>query len=510
MVSHMEVMDNLEAAVCGRNYVDADGTVLAHPNPLFKGVIDNKVFAGQDLVDMSLAFHTNLYGDLSALMVRTQYAQSLAEPDIMASDRIWRVELLYHFLLDATVGCMCHPYTAVIVQPYDAAAAMPGDDFETYSRALISCGRLEPSRVQVPQYVKPDHIDKNITFFYTDKGEYYNLEPIEREAKRRGYTTHFTEDLQEAAEIGIYCQHATMISPNNAKFSVILLHDMSQGHDRWPGFWEVEQWSGFDIGILPGRKWTNLWVQSGGFDYANPRCGVFELGYPKSDLISDRGLIDHAKIAADRLNFKYEYTILYAPSWERYGKEDIFVKQLASLPVNLLIKQAHFPEGHGYEETIENIKAMRHMHEGKYENIYYLEPEESIMTALALCDMVVSDHSSVMAEATMFGKPSIAVTDWDTDPYTHEDVPVPMDFVIKCKKDELRVTVEALMSNPGQFEDCLSRGEDNFSNIGHVCSDILDAIEYYAFPGADENVKGEMPFMSKRVTQLYETQSFWN
>ena len=47
---------------------------------------------------------------------------------------------------------------------------------------------------------------------------------------------------------------------------------------------------------------------------------------------------------------------------------------------------------------------MRALHEGKYDNVYYIEPEESIMTALAMCDYVVSDESSVMAEALMFWK----------------------------------------------------------------------------------------------------------
>ena len=52
-----------------------------------------------------------------------------------------------------------------------------------------------------------------------------------------------------------------------------------------------------------------------------------------------------------------------------------------------------------------------------------------------MCDLVVSDESSVMAEGLMFGKMSIAVTDWlipDTTPSRFAEVP--MDYVIKCKK----------------------------------------------------------------------------
>ena len=129
---------------------------------------------------------------------------------------------------------------------------------------------------------------------------------------------------------------------------------------------------------------------------------------------------------------KYDFSILYAPSWENDGKEDDFITALASLNVNLLIKQAHWSDR--YSHIIENIRQMRALHEGKYDNVYYIEPEESIMTALAMCDLVVSDESSVMAEGLMFGKMSIAVTDWlipDTTPSRFAEVP--MDYVIKCQ-----------------------------------------------------------------------------
>ncbi len=58
------------------------------------------------------------------------------------------------------------------------------------------------------------------------------------------------------------------------------------------------------------------------------------------------------------------------------------------------------------------MEEMRLLHEGEYENVFYIEPEESIMTVLAMCDLIVSDESSAMAEGLMFGKPTIAVMDW--------------------------------------------------------------------------------------------------
>ena len=148
---------------------------------------------------------------------------------------------------------------------------------------------------------------------------------------------------------------------------------------------------------------------------------------------------------------------------------------------------------------------MRSLHEGKYDNLYYIEPEESIMTALALCDMVVSDESSVMAEALMFGKPSIAVTDWmipDQNP--PRPASVPMDYVIKCKKNDLREKVLSVMNHSEEYESILQKGRDTFSNQGNVCRDIMDAIDYYTQGGTEKS------FMSKKLEPEYQMFNMWN
>lgn len=182
----------------------------------------------------------------------------------------------------------------------------------------------------------PVSVAKEITFFYTDKGEYYNLLPIADEAQKRGYTIHFTEDIRQTAEIGIYCQHVCF--PENAKFSLILLHDMAQGHNRWPNIWEKERWDQFDIGILPGKLWAELWSQCAFWYYANPRLGAYELGYPKSDIVGSASLKMRADELRQSFSLPYDFSVLYAPSWENDEKEDDFVRALASLKVNLLIK----------------------------------------------------------------------------------------------------------------------------------------------------------------------------
>ena len=141
------------------------------------------------------------------------------------------------------------------------------------------------------------------------------------------------------------------------------------------------------------------------------------MGYPKSDTVLSDDTIHRTQELRQLLNFKYDFSVLYAPSWENDEKEDDFIRALQSLPVNLLIKQAPWPST--YPQVIDDICQMRILHEGTYKNVYYIEPEENIMVALNLCDLVVSDESSVMTEAILYNKPSLAVIDWlipDTTP----------------------------------------------------------------------------------------------
>lgn len=340
-------------------------------------------------------------------------------------------------------------------------------------------------------------VEKKIVLFYGDRGEYYNLLPIKEEAEKRGYEVRLSDNQEEKAEVGFYCGHFNMCK--NSKFSVVLLHDMAQGHNRWPNLWELERWNIYDLGVLPGKTWGELWKECGELFYANPRCGTYQFGYPKSDTVTSPELKSLIEEARNRLNMKYEKTVLYAPSWEYGEKQDDFVKALQTLPINLLIKQADWPDPSQANEIIR----MREQHAGKYENVYFLEPKESIMVALGLCDMVVSDESSVMAEALMFDKPSVAVTDWlIPDRTPPRPASVPMDYVLRCKKVQLREYVEKTLNGEIDTRDVLQFGRDIFDNRGSVCSDIMDAVDYYLGYSTDD------AFMQKKLVPNYSPLTF--
>lgn len=497
MVRELEKLQSVNICITPRNYIDSSGTIIAHSNLMRYNLNNSADLTASTLLQYSVNNNENLYENLSALMVSTAYARNIHW--IIPNHTLYAMNLilfLYQFLLsEENIRIMDSSLTSTIVKPYQDDTLLQS----AYKEFLTS---LFPQKENEISPSSNSHILNEITFFYTDKGEYYNLKPVADEALKRGYKVKYTQDLKQKAEIGVYCQH--ICYSENSKFSIILLHDLAQGHNRWPNIWEIERWNKFDIGVVPGKSWAERWSQCACLPYVNPRCGTFEFGYPKSDLSGSDALKCRADELRQQFQFKYDFSVLYAPSWENDEKEDDFVRALASLPVNLLIKQAHWSDA--YRHIINNIKQMRSMHENKYDNVYYIEPEESIMTALELCDMVVSDESSVMAEALMFHKPSVAVTDWlipDTVP--SRPASVPMDYVNKCKKVELREYVEKLASNSEYYHAILAKGDHLFSNQGQVCKDIMDAIEYYT-----TDKKTDCDFLSKKLTQKYTTCSLWN
>lgn len=498
MVWALEDISNATAAVCSRNIVAPDNTLIAHPYPSYQAALKDTSFNGSTFLQFCIDKNINLYGNLSTIMVSSDFIRNIQWlPYSPISDSIKRINLLYHILLHSTIFYITNALVSSIACEFHSNTL--AHEYEHYLNFLSSLHLVSlPSPNKSNKY---ESIKKEVTLFYTDKWEYYNLAPLAEEGTRRGYKVIFTDCIHQKAEIGIYCQH--VCHPENSKFSLIFLHDMAQGHNRWPNLWELEPWSKFDIGVVPGEMWSSLWSECACMDYVNPRIGTFMFGYPKSDLVIDPSLQLRTDTLKQHFHLKYNTSVLYAPSWENDEKEDDFVRALASLPINLLIKQAHWSSS--YQVITNNIIAMRKLHENKYDNVYYIEPEESIMVALKMCDLVISDESSVMAEAVMFNKPSIAVTDWlipDTVPSRLASVP--FDYVHKCKKVELREAVEKYLVNPAIYDFNLLRGKEIFSNVGHCCSDVFDAIDYYT-----QGISTSSSFLCKKLFSKYDSFSLW-
>lgn len=501
MIEFMETYPAVEVATCQIQFGkdEEKKAVTTKTDRAMADLYRTEPMKGESLLQFAIRQGVNIYGTLSCLIVRSTATKGKA----LDRNRRLLQEFDYEsetfpFLFECIYGLMLGGINEALVTQIEKKLDL--EELAKKDRILLKLLKIEGVKKLFEGEERQDHLPgvyrrlllqrenrpyilpenrnkkKEMTFFYTDKGEYFNLEPLAEEAKQRGYETRFTTQLNEKVEIGVYCQHVCY--PENAGLSIVLLHDMEQGHNRWPDLWNIERWNYFDIGILPGGEWAKRWKQCAGRNYTNPRYGVHELGYPKSDICMNPELELRAKELRGRMNLEYPVSVLYAPSWENDEKEDDFILALQSLPINLLVKQASWPPQ--YAEIIQNIKKMRQKHEGKYPNVHFIEPEESILTALKMCDLVVSDESSVMTEALLFRKPSIAVLDW-LIPDTHPSrfAVFPGEYVTKCKRVQLRETVEQLVEKLlGGNE--VAQTDTIFSNMGQVCADTMDLVDLIA------------------------------
>ena len=318
-------------------------------------------------------------------------------------------------------------------------------------------------------------LKKEITFIYWDTAEKNLYQPIVEEAQKRGYLTKLTNNKFEKCEIGFYCQHINF--PQYSKFSVIMLHDIIQAYGRWPDIWYNEPWDKYDIGILPSQQWEENWNKCSQWSYTRPQIGVFKIGWPKADTI--RNLQDKISRTSFYLEHKMDVnkkTILYAPAWENDRKQDDFVQAMLKLNVNILVKQAKWPES--YPHIIQNIKEMYYLHKDN-PKVTILPPETNIFEAIAVSDVLVSDESSTMCEAVMMGIPAVSVSNWLIPDVVPSRYPkCDYNFVVMTLKENLPNCIENIVSD---YEKYKRQAEEfskiNFGNIGNTSSMIMDIID---------------------------------
>jgi hypothetical protein len=264
----------------------------------------------------------------------------------------------------------------------------------------------------------------------TDWIEEQSLQQILSTLKARGVDVHIDRSRSVRSKVGLFLGHHVKNRPHLAECPIVMLHDLGQAHNVWPGFWDKEPWGDYAYGILPYRAWEEMYE-----NYPNtknkPKHGVVTLGWPKADKLFSK----LSQSTRQQSIFKgTRLRVLYAPSWEFDNQQDKFLRALVDLPVDIFIKQQHW-EGMGH---LERVEAMAKMHRNKWPNVTLLDPKTKIFDALEMVDCIVSDESSTMVEGFMVGCVPIAVMDWkvpDTNPPRHPSVPFP--FVNKITMAEM-------------------------------------------------------------------------
>ena len=309
-----EMISDLCDSKDGMNICHADietpNNRLLGNTALYKKWLSEVRFSGDNLIRISVEEHMNFYGSLSTILCKSD---SIRKIDIKNVNN--KLTLFFEIILSNSMHYIDKVLAIKKVNFYSQNIEVEKKNvFLKTLNKYISLRRLNIKPECANFYVNRNNIDvkKEITFFYTDRGEKFNLDPIAQYAENHGYKIKFSSNLKEKAEIGIYCQH--MGYPENSKFSVVLLHDMAQGHNRWPNIWTGEPWDRYDIGVVPGRQWADRWAECASAMYVKPRYGVYAMGYPKGDTVFSDEIIKKATEIKKRL--KYDFTVLYASSYE--------------------------------------------------------------------------------------------------------------------------------------------------------------------------------------------------
>jgi tetratricopeptide (TPR) repeat protein len=129
--------------------------------------------------------------------------------------------------------------------------------------------------------------------------------------------------------------------------------------------------------------------------------------------------------------------------------------------------------------VLENIRKMDELHRGIADNVHIVDRKVSIMYCIGVSDLLVSDESSVLIEASLHGVPSLAVKDWlIPDRQPPRPVSIPFENVQKTTRSALHKTVEALLADPAQARsDAIRLRNHHFSHFGQSSKLAVDLIE---------------------------------
>ena len=323
-------------------------------------------------------------------------------------------------------------------------------------------------------------IKKDITFFYSEEIEKMNWYYLKKEAQSQGYLTRFSNDMSQKSEIAFYCSDSN--EPQNSKLSIIMLHGMDQGRKRWPNIWRDWPWHKFDLGLLPGKSWSDRWERSASDPYAHPKIAVCEVGSPKADEIYNDKYQFNKKITElkQELNLPYKKTVLNAPSFETDGKQKDLINLLRGTQSNLLVKHwlISREDKNRFPDIWKNIEEA--CTDSREENfVRILPPETSIMTCLGLCDVLVTDESSVAYEALLLNRPTFSIQNWVMRTNNSENsrpVSPVKDIVNLISRNELKEFIQNY--NKEYWEQKTNSLRDlHFANLGNSSSKILEIVE---------------------------------
>lgn len=310
---------------------------------------------------------------------------------------------------------------------------------------------------------------KEITFYYKEEHERKPLIPIEQEAADRGLLTEYCQGYNNESEIGVYSPKPVHINDVNSETSFIMPHGIDQYYEK-KGAWMSNHWSKFDIGLLPGDHMASEWHSQSWHPKARAKKGVYKVGWPKVDFIAtDKFKKQYIKIKEDIGVDDDSRMILYAPgSDEIDGKIDDVIEACEDVSARLFVRYGPWVDTEKIKNNLNDIDTITFLPYDKIDIMYCLE----------LCDMIISEETSVLYESILLDCVPVSVCDWPkgtVGSYPGYKVP---EFAIDTKRNELNHTIESIFNNYTQHLDRLEKHrEEHYCNVGNSAKTIVDLIE---------------------------------
>ncbi|WP_347831728.1 hypothetical protein [uncultured Planktomarina sp.] len=234
--------------------------------------------------------------------------------------------------------------------------------------------------------------------------------PLKNEFQRNGWETVFCKTGKTSGDIGFYCEDSSL--PGKQDFTVITINGLDQDHVVRPDYtnwFSKENWGLFDLGVVPGPRWLNGWVARRYSLKNTPRLGVIPVGWFKGD--------DAVNKNSRSFKNKKIKTVLYAPQTEQDGKQKTVVE--AAVAAGLFLKIKHW-EDTPYIDLFPNLLTNSYMQNlaaenkfaKKFKNIKIYPVSKNFMETLSDVDLLITDQSSVLYEASMLNIPTLTCIDW--------------------------------------------------------------------------------------------------
>lgn len=217
MVRYLEENREIDTALCLNEYRDEDGVVANESDMWLEYFKENNIFDGSALLRLCLLEGKNYYGNLESCMIRreTYINKMFLINALMPERREEKLFLMFECLFGMKVGIIQETLVTNVEtnlniielkRKYDISKNLSG-------KILAHFGELNNQKWENPTiYGRMEDVNskrhsliserkKEITFFYTDIGEYFNLEPIACEAQKRGFQIKYTMQTPGRVEL---------------------------------------------------------------------------------------------------------------------------------------------------------------------------------------------------------------------------------------------------------------------------------------------------------------------